>query len=360
MRNRKKRKSGIENHIKIQKNVIAAKREVYIERYVILLLAGLAVILGIGFAFKLQNIFISIAEIVFLICIPFVAKDELEEESYRRMFQETEQYIEHMLMAFKQNGKILSSLQDTRNLFEPESLMYISINQAIEYIKKGKTENNLYKEALEIIEKEYDTTRVKEMHQFFIEVENKGGSYDRTIDLLLEDKQIWQDNIVYLQKQKRLKFKQIIGLAIGCSLLCAGMVNMGNMASQKLLLSSYLSEQILGCIYICSQILIVKYAKSKTTTNWLKDTTKKKADKRVKNYNYLIHFKYAKEKRNSALFAAPFFIMILPLWLWKHNYIFVIIPGVIGVCMLFQHRLNYSLSYKEAKEDLLKEFPKWL
>ena len=81
--------------------------------------------------------------------------------------------------------------------------MHGTIQAAVNYIESGREGSDLYREAFSIIENEYPCKRLRSIHEYLKSVEENGGDNEGTIDLLLQDKAVWADNIVLLQEDKK-------------------------------------------------------------------------------------------------------------------------------------------------------------
>ena len=115
----------------------------------------------------------------------------------KKKFEDIAAYIEQLLYSFKRQPKILSSLEDTVVLFEDrkDGHLYQAIQKAIAYIREGHFEEDLYKEAFAFIEEEYGCKRLYKVHEFLVRVENSGGTVKESIDIMLQDRNLWVNRI---------------------------------------------------------------------------------------------------------------------------------------------------------------------
>lgn len=149
--------------------------------------------------------------IVFVLVMWRMDKVLKEEKKQQTRLQEAELYMEQMLYAFLQNPKILSALETVCVLFEPGA-MRKQIETAIFHLRKEYDSN--MKEELDAIEQQYENRRMKEMHAYFLMVEQYGGAYETTVELLLEDLQKWMER-VRLHQQDCKKYRRNVFLAVG-------------------------------------------------------------------------------------------------------------------------------------------------
>lgn len=328
------------------------------------LIAGLLLFGILGYLFRLKPLYIGIVGFSYLLLLPGFLYDFYRVKYEKKRFDEAERYIENVVYSFSQSKKIQSALEDTLQQYPDGSHMKDCIKRSIDYIIKGKTlktDTNLYREAFRCIENDYRNARITDVNDFMINVENTGGNIELPVKLLQEDKQNWYNNVLVLQQKKKKKYHEIMASAIVCTLLCLAFILFESKLPEKMQLNDNI-VQLLSCTaLLVGMQIIVKKGSSKLAVNWL-DSEKRDPDKQIiDNYNYLINFKLnlKKEKFESCVFASPFLIGILPLLYFHHKWI-ALIAGVIGIAMLFQHKLNYKIAYIVALKELKVAFPKWL
>ena len=348
------------NPINMQTEIKKYENRFTWKKYILYLLVALTIAILSGTIFQLEKIYIVGVVLAFWLCIPFIVVDTYKRIYERNRFEEASRYIERIIYAFMQNGKIKTTLEDVSINFLPGTKMKNCIDQALKCISYGKSGDAVYKDAFAIIEAEYSNVKIARVHKYMINVEQHGGEYHKMAELLLEDKQNWHNNIYKLQIKKETIFKEICGATVISTLLCALFETyiFKNLPETMNIIKLPII-QIVSAALIIGQMLIIRFAGTKLVTNWL-DREKREKDKDIiDNYRYLINFDNKKEKTKSLIFAAPFFIAALPLVFLTYKST-AIICMVIGVLMLFQHRLNYQLAYKSALKELKVAFPEWL
>lgn len=329
------------------------------ENYILYSFFGSAIIICLGIFFGLRYVYIGITLAVWLFFVPDFVKQDKKNRFYEKRFMEAEQYVEHMLYAFQKSKKILPALLDTGNLFEAESDMGYCIQKAVEYIQKGEFQTDLYQEALAVIGTEYGNVRILELHTFMTDVEKTGGNFTLTAEILLEDKKNWCKNVFALQQVKNKKFAEVAGSSVMMSALCIVLIRISDFANLDVSVLSLTVEQMTTTLFLIGQILCVRAAKHKVVTDWLFTEEEINDKKGLENYQYLIHFNQKKEKIHSVILSLVCFVGGILFAALKIRVISIICLGF-GFVMLFQHRLNYQLSYRQAKRDVLQAYPKWL
>lgn len=203
--------------------------------------------------------------IVFVLVMWRMDKVLKEEKKQQTRLQEAELYMEQMLYAFLQNPKILSALETVCVLFEPGA-MRKQIETAIFHLRKEYDSN--MKEELDAIEQQYENRRMKEMHAYFLMVEQYGGAYETTVELLLEDLQKWMER-VRLHQQDCKKYRRNVFLAVGLSILVCAITN--HLLPKDIELSQLLVCQIASILFLSLDMLICFRAMKRTCRNWLKE-----------------------------------------------------------------------------------------
>ncbi len=165
------------------------------------------------------QIILCIAGLFFL---PFFMINSAKNERHQRRFSDLNIYMEQFLYSFLKTGKVLSSLEDVRQLFG-EGEMNETIKRAREFILHTYDDISVEEEGLGMIEKAYPNAMLKILHHFALQTENLGGEYGESVQLLLEARRMWADRVYELQQEKKKKRRDIF-LSIMVSLLLCLMI----------------------------------------------------------------------------------------------------------------------------------------
>ena len=164
----------------------------------------------------LAQIVLSIAGLLFL---PFFMINAAKNERHQKRFSDLNIYMEQFLYSFLKTGKVLSSLEDVRRLFDTGE-MRKTIDSAREFILHTYDDINVEEEGLNIIEKAYPNDMLHILHHFALQTENHGGEYTESVQLLLEARRMWADRVYELQQEKKKKRRDIFLSIIVSLLLC--------------------------------------------------------------------------------------------------------------------------------------------
>ncbi|MDD6352233.1 MAG: hypothetical protein PUG16_07565 [Lachnospiraceae bacterium] len=183
-----------------------------------LLITVLMLLLGRFFSLRL------IPQIVVLgftfLMLPFFIRNTLRSRYNQRRFSDLNTYMEQFLYSFQKNGKVLTTLEEVRDLFE-DGLMKDLLDEAVFYITETFDEGNVERKALRLIEREYPNFSLRNIHKFALDVEKNGGNYSSSIQLLLSSRQMWADRNYSLLKEKRHARSKVILSILTSLILCA-------------------------------------------------------------------------------------------------------------------------------------------
>lgn len=162
-------------------------------------------VLGIstGILFRLSFPFLVLMMVVGFLFLPKLMRNAEKSRYHQKRFEDINSYMEQLLYSFRKSKRILASLQDIKIQFKNKPMEKL-IEQAEQHILNTyDSEGDTEFEALSMIEQEYPCVKLKTIHRFLLKVENLGGSFDKTIDLLLEDRSLWEQRQNHLYQEKR-------------------------------------------------------------------------------------------------------------------------------------------------------------
>ena len=126
-------------------------------------------------------------------------------------------YIHQMIYSFERQPKILTALEDTLKVTDHK--MKNCIIAAIQEMQYGTTKD-VYRMALKNIEKEYACSRITTLHTFLTQVEEKGGEYKSSLEILRCDADHWVKRVYQFQEEIR-RIKQTTAIGVVLSFLMA-------------------------------------------------------------------------------------------------------------------------------------------
>lgn len=309
---------------------------------------------GVSVFFQIKIGFIIALCLAMLLIIPYIYRAQFKFLYEQTRFDDATLYMTQMISNFKKYGKIRKALAETRDIV-PDAIAEF-VDEAIDYIDEGQFENNLYKEALEIIEEQYGCSRMSSLHEFLVRIETNGGEYATSINILLDDLEAWTDRTYVYQRDNKMLRTHLL-IAIVLSGIISGAISVA--IPEKFDITSAMSFQIVTTIAIFLMFLFYAAIQCKLVGHWLDDKegySEKFIDKKLDifhNYNE----KLATTK------ALPIVLILAALGVYfciQGSYT-TGIACVIGSLYFFT---SGSRKKKYAKKvldkEILKAFPDWL
>ena len=326
--------------------------------YVLSLVISQAGIFVCGMVFSLRWYLTAAVVVFWMILLPGMILDGYKNMYEHKKFLEAADYMEQILYSFKIEGKILASLRDTASLFTA-GRMCTAINETIAYIEAGGYEKDLYQEAFAKIEKQYPGRRMEAIHNFLRLIERNGGDYSNGINLLLEDKALWVENVLLLQEDKKRGRSRVI-MALAITMILAAVFHgvYRSMPEAYSIVNNSITQIGTTC-YLMLNILVFKKANRELAGSWLERESI--SDEKKVEYYWKIVTEADNQKawKKSLLWAAPFFIAAIVCQLQGYSY-GTVASIAIGIFLGNQHRIAYRISYNWLVKEINLRFPQWL
>lgn len=320
-----------------------------------LALYGTVLVLSWGFRLKLPGVVFLLAAVTCL--VPGIFLMVYRERYEERKFQDAASYIEQLLYSFKRRAKILNALEDTLLLFEKDGgRMYGGIFQAIRYIQTAEAGENIYREALGFIEREYGCERLYQVHDFLVEAEQAGGDFTKSADILLQDRRLWVDRVMELKREKQnVKIKITIG--IGLSFLICGMTVA--MLPKEFGITENVVSQVVTVGTVFVNLLIWYLAQSGLSRSLLETEENQDFEEVKGRYEFVMHREMSREKRKYFFLASGLLPMMIFFGLagkMTEAWVTVLLMAVI----ITQPGRRYKAAIKRVTKAVEKAFPNWL
>lgn len=227
-----------------------------------------------------------------IFCIPRLLVHTCKNVYEQRRFSDIAQYMQQLLYSFRGNGKIKTSLEDVRQLFDVDNPLVKSIDRALAILEAPIEGKGTPRRALNEIEKDFHCEKLRTIHEFLIRVEETGGEYDKTLLLLLEDRSHWVERISLAQAVKK-KQKRNVTLSILVTIGMSGLLS-GLMPSQVDITEHWIYQIVTVGMLILDEVIYVS-TNRKLAINWLKQVETMSARVIQRRYAYLLH--YDRKKR---------------------------------------------------------------
>lgn len=310
-----------------------------------------------GYLLRMEVRFLVFLFICLFMCLPNVILAKYRHLREVDRFNEVVGYMEKLIYAFHKNGKIRESLIDVLQV--SDKTVKARVTRMIEIIDCDMSTSKLYQKAFAVMQKEYDCTRLKILHDYLLAVEENGGNSGLSLNILLEDIRSWSERVLsYQADRKNVQVKAVISIL--CSLLTCGiMVNMvpDNFSGQMIHNSLY---QWGTFVVLLLNIGIFLLSNNKISMSYLDNELDRKYSSSIRRQaRYLAN--YANVNHLKATLIKLFMLApLLGISLYKK---FTVSASMVMFIMLYiaLHDMLYrNLCVKNLTREVKKCFPIWL
>lgn len=170
--------------------------------------------------YQLKPVFIVPLAVAGVVSLAHIKETIMEGKKYEQDYQDAVLYMEQILCSYRRLEHAGKALRDCSTIFRRESRMNQAIDRAIHILMTGEgvEDGRIYEAAFLKIDEEYHSRRMRIIHTFLCNGEQMGGEISRSVDILLEDLQLWKNRTRLYQDRKH--FIQIeCGIATALSLI---------------------------------------------------------------------------------------------------------------------------------------------
>lgn len=311
------------------------------------------------FVFKIRLPYALILFAIMVLLLPSVYYVNARNVYEIQRFMDVASYVEQLLYSFKRQPKILLALKDTAVLFEDEkhSRLKRCIDEAIEYIQAGKAEENIYKEAFAIIEKEYGCKRMYKVHEFLVRVENAGGVAEEAIAILLQDRNLWVSRIQNLLQDKN-KIRINVTIGIGLSLV---VVAMGTyMIPAEFGITTSTASQVAKTVTIGIDMIIWYVVQLALGNSLLAVDATTPFEQLERAYKIVMHEGVQSKKKRNFILAALLTLVGAVLAYFTIGMKPALVIAMFAILLATQPSRQYKSCFKRIRREVEKTFPDWL
>ncbi len=237
------------------------KKVKYFRKYICII----AIVVGIAFAYKLELPIVIAIGVITTLLMPMLYKEEKKKRYYKKKFEDLISYMEQMCYSFKKSGKIRPSLIDAQKISDGE--MKEIIEEVIVNID-SKMNEDIYEQALKILEEEYYCKRLISLHKFIIKIEKQGGEFEEYINIILSDIKEWSDRTELFRRDID-RIRRNVLISIGATLLTCGF--MAYLIPKEYSFTGNIVYQISSMIIILIMLVIYIFVYKKLNIDWLKE-----------------------------------------------------------------------------------------
>lgn len=143
------------------------------------------------------------------------------DKNYEAEYLQVATYLEQLLCSYRRLGHAGKALQDCSLLFEEDSPMKRAVSQAEHILRTGEgvVDGSLLSAAFSVIEKQFDSRRMRIIHRFICNGEKTGAESGASADILLEDLELWKNRTrIYESKKRFIKIECLIATVLAMML----------------------------------------------------------------------------------------------------------------------------------------------
>ena len=314
-----------------------------------------------GYYYRLNYLSIAALSVFTILLFPSIINAQFRLLSNNDSFEQLSNYMDHMIISFKKNPKILSSMETAYCLVEGK--MQRCIGMAIDSIRNDNSDK-VYENAFALIESEFPTSRLRTMHRFMLNVEKENSiSYQSNIDTLYYDIHNWVTRI-YSFQQRIKSAKQSITVSIVISLaiiayFCQTLAKVSDSVRNTDITSgSFYQFETLVFLMILTGLYVLVH--SKLNGIWLVDDLSTKDDEAIleviRKYD---EYDPVKGRRQSIIRSIPFMAFAGFSIYAGSRMLLLLSVMLLAIFITGSSRLQEGRK-RRVKKELLKEFPAWL
>lgn len=312
----------------------------------------LSVMLIVGYFLKLNTYYITVFLIAVGCMLPLMIISQFKYIYEQNRFNELTVYLEQMAYSFKKRPKILTALKDTAEI--TSGRMNSLINKAIDMIENDYSDT-IYRDALRVIEKEYECSRIIQLHRFLCKVEEQGGEYTNSMDILIDDISSWAQRTFIFQKERAdIKHKIMLSLVLSLCICSTTLF----MIPENLDITSGGVYQVVTTVTLILFVMVYAFTQTKLNGSWLENDAIKDEKQIRKDYaiaHATIGNDVIKKAKIKVILVSPLLIVAA----FAKS-----VPAIVGVLLLMyliyqgpKNKLKFAT--KRTMREVEKEIPGW-
>ncbi len=328
------------------------------KRYIALLIVYLISLLLIGVAYRLKFGYILCIQLIGLGTMPPLIMYYYMQRYECRRFNDVDVYLHQMAYSFQRYPKINVALADTVKVLTGD--MKDVVNKAIRELEYSETDK-VYYNALAIIEDAFPCPRIETLHRFLISIEERGGSYYNSIEVLINDYDRWVKRVYKYQKDiSQVKRNSVIGVILGSCLSTASLLIsliLGNSSGIKMDITHDGLYHAVSTIFIILNILYFLIVQVQCNKDWLDSGRTKETIMR----DYKLAFEEGASSVKLFGYALGVIGLILSICLGVTVHIVAgIAVSIVTLYLVMVPYINKKQAFARLKEDVYIAFSEWL
>lgn len=320
-------------------------------------LLSLAAAIVMGMLLDINNIGIVILAVIVIMCFPYLIILHFRYLYEADRFEDVTDYMENMICSMERTGKIFESLKETLPLTEGK--LKELVIQAVNKINQCDTYENIYREALGIIEAAYKCPRMEVMHDFFIKIEMLGGNYTKSLEVIMSDLEAWKEITYNIQKERKTRLTSVTA-CIAMSILVV-VIMLKNLAGINYIVSlpDNLMYQISSVMFLGGSLLLYLLSQHALVRSWVREESAMKESEIKKDLDIIKKYDVVKAHKKDMLISLIFTVGIV-IGVIQHSIYMVVVSMS---CIFFLYgapERHVRFAKKRITKEVQKAFPKWV
>ena len=304
---------------------------------------------------KLNPMYSLMVVLTFILTAPIMLVYKFKFNYEKNRFSEIVDYMQRMIYSYQKSGKIYSALMDVREV-ATESIKH-EIDLMLAFIDEGVAKENLYKEALGIIESHYKCSRLNTLHTYLIDAEMNGGEGTDTLALLLQDIREWSIRTLdYKTERSAIRSKVLVSIMLGLSTVIASLYMVPSEYTAKMMVTPM--YQIGTTVTLILYILLYVYVTKNLAISYLDAELDDlalylRAVKRVEKFD-------SKKVMKKGIIIAVLTVGFCAIaYILDFTILMIPIAGIFGLA-IYQPIFTNKTDKKRIVKEINKAFPVWI
>lgn len=331
-------------------------------KYFFFIIACFLVTFISGIIYQMSTLYMIPIFIVCFISTPKLIRVRFVNLYQKKRFNEVDIYLHQMVYSFQKMPKISVALEDTIKISSGK--LKKTLEAALDTLYNSTSENVLT-EALTVIEKEYNNSRIKALNKYMVNVEMRGGDYATSINIMLTDIDNWI-NRTYAEQHEidRVKQANIVGLALsfimgGISSVFSIVMNYSGYTNKSI--ANDTMYQFTCMIFVCACVLYFVYTQVAYSRDWVTRTLNDKLV--MKDYKNATDFNPNRLRVASIPLYVFFLIMAVVLYFADfipYHYFTMGLIIIFDVYLVISPSLTKKSAIGRTKKNIQDSFSEWL
>lgn len=318
----------------------------------------LLLVLILCFMYRLRSVYTGMALLYWMLSVPQLIVTGKRGRYELKRFEDANAYMVQMAQSFVSNKSIYKALQETENTFS-NGKMRDTVSAALQHIDEHMAADvrKAEREALKLVEAEYDCDKVQRLHDFLITAETRGGECQVEFELLEKSRIIWEKTV--LDYRNRLNFARI-GVTVEFAFLIMICAFMLSRFPEYISINGSTVVQILNTIQIISLGMLFKFVDRKMSYSLLQSPKEMSKEKVDKAFAYVRNYQPMKELIKDIPFVAAAVVFAVVIYTVSRSVAGVVVGILLIALAVWKHTLKYYLTQYRIKTEIRNCFPRWL